>query len=267
MSLSDPRFSYDDVRLNYNQLGTAIIEEMYGVEGYLSPGGEDATDHLAALTRITQATRVLDVGSGLGGPAFRLADRYGCQITGLELIELNVQKARERSTARDVLHRVEFYTGDATATPFPADVFTLVWSQDAWCHVPDRDAVIGECARVLEPGGAIAFSDWLLTGQEDLAFRRDLLPALACPGLETLSGYRALLERHGFTDIQAIDMSARYAGQYRQVMVKLQETEDQITTRFGAKVYRIVMDKNTCIETAFDKRQIGGGQFVARLAG
>ena len=65
--------------------------------------------------------------------------------------------------------------------PFVVDSFSMVWSQDAWCHVPGRDAVIGECARVLEPGGTIAFADWLLTGSEDQAYRRDVLPSLACP--------------------------------------------------------------------------------------
>ena len=161
--------------------------------------------------------------------------------------------------------QIRFQLGDATAMPFADDSFSMVWGQDAWCHVPDRDVVIGECRRVLEPGGTIAFADWLLTGSEDQAYRRNVLPSLACPSLHTLDGYTGLLEHHGFVDIQADDVSADYEKHYHKVMAKLEDVKDWITERFGAKVLAIVTEKNGFALEAFEKRQIGGGQFLARL--
>ena len=195
----------------------------------------------------------------------RLADVYGCCVTGLELVESSVRVAARNAETWGLAHLIRFQLGDATAMPFVGRSFSMVWSLDAWCHVPARDAVIRECARVLEPEGTIAFADWLLTGSEDPAYKRDVLPSLACPSLETLSGYSRLLERHGFTDIQADDVSAQYASHYRKAMARLEEAEDWITGRFGAKVFAIVIEKNSFALQAFEKRQIGGGQFFARL--
>ena len=161
---------YDDIRTNYNEVGALIIQRLFG-EGYLSPCGEAATDRLASLAGPSQSSRILDVGSGLGGAAMRLAQRFGCSVTGLDLVESNVHTASKSAHTRGLAHLLQFQPGDATAMPFADDSFSMVWSQDAWCHVPDRDAVIGECARVLEPGGTIVFADWLLTGAEDDAYR------------------------------------------------------------------------------------------------
>ena len=41
--------------------------------------------------------------------------------------------------------------------------FDVVIGQEAWCHVPDKPRLIAECARVVKPGGVIAFTDILRT--------------------------------------------------------------------------------------------------------
>lgn len=264
MSPTNTDSLYDDVRSNYNEVGAAIIQQLFG-EGYLSPCGEEATDRLARLAGPTKSSHILDVGSGLGGPAVRLADRFGCCVTGLELVESNVHAASKMAEDRGLSQLIRFQLGDATAMPFANNSFSMVWGQDAWCHVPDRDAVIGECARVLEPGGLLAFSDWLLTGPVDDSYRNGVLPSMACPSLETLAGYNRLLEQHGFTDIRADDLSTDYARHYRQAMTRLGQARERITERYGAKIFAIVKEKNGFALEAFEKQQIGGGQFVARL--
>ena len=254
---------YEDIHTNYNEVGAAIIQRLFG-EGYLSPRGKEATEQLARLAAPRSASRVLDVGSGLGGAAVWLAENVGCRVTGLDLVASNVQAATDTAESLGLTHLVQFRHGDATAMPFEADSFSIVWGQDAWCHVPDRDALFAECARVLEPGGTIAFSDWLLTGEADESYRQGVLPSMACPSYETLSGYEALLERHGFTDITAEDISDQYASRYHTAMTRLEAAEDWITGKYGAKVFAIVMEKNGFALEAFDKKQIGGGQFLAR---
>lgn len=104
-------------------------------------------------------------------------------------------------------------------------------------------------------------------GSEDQAYRRDVLSSLACPSLHTLDGYTDLLEHHGFVDIQAEDVSPDYEKHYQKAMARLEDANDWITARFGAKVLAIVTEKNGFALKAFEKRQIGGGQFLARLPG
>ena len=187
--------------------------------------------------------------------------------SGLDLVASNIDTAKATAVSQGVEHLVRFEQGDASAMPFETDAFSMIWGQDAWRHIPDRDALFAECARVLEPGGIIAFSDWLLTGEEDDFYREHLLPATACPGYETLAGYTGFLDRHGFADIEAKDLSDEYASHYEQAMERLEDARDWVIETFGPRVYSIVLERNGCARTAFKNRQMGGGQFRARQPG
>ena len=90
--------SNEDVLTNYNAIGIDVIERMYS-DGYLSIGGDESTREQARLGGIAAGHQVLDVGSGLGGPACLLAGEFGCNVTGLDLVELNVAAARKAANA------------------------------------------------------------------------------------------------------------------------------------------------------------------------
>src|SRR6266481_3900454 len=123
-------------------------------------GGLAAVDALARRAGIGPASSVLDVCAGLGGSARFLARRFGCRVTGLDLNRGRCAAGR-RLTALVGLHRrVIMVNGDAQSLPFGSGSFTAVLSQEGLLHVPDKGAVLRECARVLVPGGRIAFSDW-----------------------------------------------------------------------------------------------------------
>src|SRR5215469_3459934 len=80
--------------------------------------GLAATAELARLADIAAGMRVLDVGSGIGGPARFLAATYGCHVTGVDLSESFVEAARyltERSGQSD---RVLFKAASALGLPF-----------------------------------------------------------------------------------------------------------------------------------------------------
>ena len=254
----------DDIRTNYNAVGVAIIQRMFG-EGYLSPRGEAATDQLIELGKLDRETVLLDVGSGLGGVAMGIAEKVGCLVTGLDLVDSNVQTANATAHRRGLTKLVRFQQGDATGLPFDDSAFTMIWSQDAWAHVPDRARLFKECARVLVPGGRIVFADWLLTGPEDDFYRNTLLPELCCPSYETLDGYKGFLEDNGYVDIQADDVSEQYESHYRQAILRVEEARDWITESYSARVYNIVVEKTGYAVVGFDKGQIGGGHFMARL--
>ena len=138
--------SNEDVLTNYNAIGIDVIERMYS-DGYLSIGGDESTREQARLGGIAAGHQVLDVGSGLGGPACLLAGEFGCNVTGLDLVELNVAAARKAANASGVSDATRFVQGDATAMDFADAEFDVVCGQDAWCHVDDKAAFIAECAR------------------------------------------------------------------------------------------------------------------------
>lgn len=253
---------HDAVRANYNAVGLAVMERLYSTD-YLSIGGKASTDELAALAWIEASSTVLDIGSGLGGPALHLAADYGCHVTGLDLVEISVAEARERAAERDLSDRVNFEVGDATNLPFDDGSFSVVWGQDAWCHVPDTAALISEVARVLTPSGTVAFTDWVVTGSSDIDLRDRALAAASSPHMATAAQYRERLELHGLTDIDETDISDVFVGQYQAIYRGLIEMQDELTERFSERVFTTVRDINLDVLQGFESGDVGGVRIIA----
>jgi SAM-dependent methyltransferase len=119
------------------------------------------------------------VGSGSGGPAVNLALARGCRVTGVNINQRGVRNARGLAAAHGIADRVQFHAIDAgQPLPFPEGRFDAIVSNDAMCHIQDRQAVLQEWSRVLRPGGRSLFTDaMVLTGiasHEELATRSSI---------------------------------------------------------------------------------------------
>jgi SAM-dependent methyltransferase len=122
-------------------------------------GGRSATIDLARLLSLQGQERVLDLGSGIGGPARYLAATFGCHVVGLDLIPEFCDVATMLTKRTRLSDKVEFRQGDALATPFADQSFDVVWSQNVVMNIVDRDRLYTEIGRVLKPDGRYAFAD------------------------------------------------------------------------------------------------------------
>jgi sarcosine/dimethylglycine N-methyltransferase len=174
-------------------------------------GGIEANSILASKAGITQSSQVLDICSGLGGPARWLAHHIGCHVTGLEVTESRCQAAGRLTELVALDHKVEFRRGNALAMPFAEATFDVAVSQEAFVHVPDKPGLISECARVIKSNGRIAFTDIVQRARLDEFQLARLREEMAYPSLETTAGYCELLQDSGFDDIQVEDLSDEWA--------------------------------------------------------
>ena len=124
--------------------------------------GLAATAELAKLAGITADMSVLDVGSGVGGPARFLAATYGCRVTGVDLSEPFVDAARYLTERTGQSGQVSFQTASALELPFDDGRFDVVLLQHVAMNISDRARLYREIRRVLKPGGRFATFDVVL---------------------------------------------------------------------------------------------------------
>lgn len=132
------------------------------------PGGVRLTGRLGELLELNPQSRVLDVASGAGTSAFYLAERFGCEVLGIDYSTRNVESAAATAQAKGLSEKVRFHTGDAERLPVEDAGFDAIVCECAFCTFPDKETAAREFARVLRPGGGIGLSD---------LSRAELLPA------------------------------------------------------------------------------------------
>ncbi|MCA0035539.1 class I SAM-dependent methyltransferase [Mesorhizobium sp. B263B2A] len=128
--------------------------------------GLAATAELAQLAGIEADMSVLDVGSGIGGPARFLAATYGCRVTGVDLSEPFVDAARYLTERTGQSGQLSFQTASALELPFDDGRFDIVLLQHVAMNISDRTRLYREIRRVLKSGGRFATFDVVLAGGE-----------------------------------------------------------------------------------------------------
>ncbi len=111
-----------------------------------------ATLELAQSLNLDAASRVLDIGSGLGGPARTLAETFGCHVTGIDITQAFCDAATALSSWVGLSDRVDFRQGDATSLPFDDAVFDAAMTIHVAMNIAAKDRMYAEARRVLKPG-------------------------------------------------------------------------------------------------------------------
>ncbi len=267
---------YESHPINEDQILHALRQSSIDLENLtqddLSPhdqdhyGGVEANNVLASKAGITQSDHVLDVCSGLGGPARWLAHRIGCRVTGLELTESRCQAAN-RLTALVLLdEKVKFRCGNALAVPFADGAFDVAVSQEAFVHVPDKPRLIAECARVVRSGGRIAFTDIVQRGRLDDRDLGRLRDEMAYPSVETISGYRKLLQDSGCDDVQVEDLADEWTRILVDRLAMYRSLRVTTVAKFGEARGESWDRAYSFFVSLYTTGQLGGARIVAHRA-
>jgi SAM-dependent methyltransferase len=128
-------------------------------------GGLEATQELAKNMELRAGMRLLDVGSGIGGPARYFAGEHGCKVTGVDLTEefVLVAESLTRRTKLDGL--AEFRQGSALQLPFEAGTFDGAYMIHVGMNIADKGGIFREVRRVLKPAGLFTVFDIVRAGE------------------------------------------------------------------------------------------------------
>ena len=220
---------------------------------------------MAEAVSLTPQTSVLDLGCGYGATARFLAANYGCRVTGTNISEKELELAQARSREAGLDELLTFEYGDFHRLPYPDDSYDVVWSQEAFLHAADKNAVLSECRRVLKPNGALIFTDILVRRDTPDAVRARIYDRVKSPDMWDLPDYRDALTALELTVTREEDWSQYVARSYAWVRDRLQEQRDALLPRIGAETI-----DNTIAALSFwvdsgNAGNIGWALFVARI--
>lgn len=125
-------------------------------------------DHVPRLA-VQPNWRVLDIGSGIGGPARFIAATTGASVTGIDLTPALVDAATELSERVGLSALVQFEQGNAEAMPFADHSFDAAICFYVGMNLPNKPAVLAEAHRVLKPGARLLWTQ-VVTGSGEPSY-------------------------------------------------------------------------------------------------
>jgi len=206
-----------------DEYGDAMIDVLQLVwgDGYMAPGGPGNVDRM--VDGLDPAGKsLLDIGCGIGGPAFHLVQHHGATVTGIDLEAPLIARAVEQAEALGIGDRTTFKTVEIGPLPYPDNSFDLVFSSGAFTQTEDKSGMFAEVKRVLKPGGWFTTYDWLkIPGP----YSETMLQWFELEGLtyamQTLEEYEILLKDCGFNSVEIADASDWYRNQVQKEYQKL----------------------------------------------
>jgi len=242
---------------------TAVTEEVLQNYDQDHFGGLDANESLASLAGINADSSVLDVCCGMGGPARYFAHKFGCRVTGVDLTQSRIDGAARLTRIAGLADRVEFQCANALAMPFEAKTFDVVISQEAFCHIPQKSRLVEECARVLKPGGCLAFTDIVTTAKTDDETRDRLRREMTFQELESPDGYLRALDASGCRVTKLQDLSDQWREILAERLTMYRSLRDQTVERFGEAHFRKWDDAYSFFVNLYVTGELGGLRLLA----
>jgi MPBQ/MSBQ methyltransferase len=167
-----------------------------------------ATVVLGSLVGLQPGQHVLDLGSGLGGPARTLATEFGCRVTGVDLTEEFVRAAQMLTTRVGLGEHITFQQGDALELPFPDASFDVVWHEQFAMHIAAKDRLYREVRRVLRPRGRLAMREYLAGPVQPIYYPVPWAQDASISFLWPAERVRQLLADTGLTELVWDDFTA-----------------------------------------------------------
>lgn len=261
--------SLGDVQAVYSGPEGDLWELIMGQQVHI--GGFASSMDLAEKAGIAPGTRGIDLCCCTGaGMRFLLRFRNVARMTGVDATETVIKRGRQRCRAEGFARRAKFVQADVTSIPLPDGKADFVWGEDAWCYVADKDELIAEAARLIKPGGTVAFTDWIEgpTPLSDDEARR-YMKFMKFPTIEDLPGYGRLLGKHGCQVVRAEDTGrfAPHVDLYLN-MLNMQLTSDALRIiGFDMDLMKALGGEMVFMQGLARAGKIAQGLFIARKAG
>lgn len=261
-------------------IGLADVNAVYsGAEGDLWELIMGQQIHIGGFQSSMDLAERAGIGAGLhgvdlcccngAGMRFLVRLRDVASMTGVDATEAVVERGRRRAAEEGLGERIRFVLADACGSGLPDASADFVWGEDAWCYVVDKPRLVAEAARIVKPGGVVAFTDWVdgPAGLSDAEAER-FMRFMKFANVQDIAGYARLLRDNG-CKVELADDTGRF-GPYMDLyfnMIDMQLTWDALKIiGFDLGLMGTLAGEMQFIRELAHAGKVAQGRFVARRA-
>ncbi len=150
-------------------LNSLLPEDLATVDEY-HIGGRKATTHAVEKMALNKDQHVLDIGCGIGGTARYIADKVGCNVTGIDLTPEYIEIAKTLTDLTGLGTSVSYKVANALDMPFESKTFDAAITVHVAMNIPERAAFYSEIARVMKPGATLCIYDVMNKSDEKFSY-------------------------------------------------------------------------------------------------
>lgn len=259
-------------------VGLAEVTSLYGsVQGDFMQLIFGQQIHIGGMKASIELADVAGIGAGLNGVDLCCCNGAGMRLlvrsrnvasmVGVDATGAVVERGRRLTREEGLDDRVRFVLADACQSGLPSASVDFVWSEDAWCYVADKGRLIAEAARIVRPGGVIAFTDWVEgpAGLSDSEAQR-FLGMMTFANVEDIADYTRLLSASG-CEVRVAEDTRRFSSHADLYlsMIEMQLTYDVLkTVAFRVDLLQSLTDGFRFLGDLSRAGKIAQARFVAR---
>jgi len=262
---------YNNVDRIFNELreigksssSTLLVEDLTKFD-QLHYHGTDAIDIFIEKLEINEKTKILDVGSGMGGPARYIANQTGAEITAIELQSDQNNLAKDLTKKCGLSNKVNHICGDILDYDFKNQTFDAVVSWLTLYHIANHEILLKKLFDLLDPNGFFYTED--ITSRINLsdADRKEIKKEIYGIHLPYFDKYISNLEQNGFKLIFSEDMSSSWTDFTKERIKKYNSEKERNIRVHGKEVYDNLNSFYNFVGQYFSDGKLGGIRVIAK---
>ncbi|XP_055826946.1 phosphomethylethanolamine N-methyltransferase-like [Solanum dulcamara] len=223
--------------VQYKCSGILRYERVFG-HGFVSTGGLETTKEFVAMLDLQPGQKILDVGCGIGGGNFYIAEKYDVHVVGIDLSINMISFALERAIGLKCA--VEFEVADCTKKTYPDGTFDVIYSRDTILHIQDKPALFRSFYKWLRPGGKVLISDYCKragpTSEEFAGYIKQ-----RGYDLHDVEAYGQMLRDAGFHEVVAEDRTEQFIEVLQKELDTVEKERESFIHEFSEQDYNEIV--------------------------